>query len=153
MKKKIGVPMFGKRAVSGTDEQPSSLLQAKRTSRSKLLLAWSIVVLPLVWGLYATGQTVAPLISPLNLSPGWINYEVLKSQTIHSANSTWYKEFQRTLQDDFRMDAITLPCCMRRIGVAGLFGADLSNRLNAMGAVSHLLHLQGSLNQQSSFRP
>jgi hypothetical protein len=67
MMKKIGVPMFSKRAVSGTDEQPSSLLQAKRTSRSKLLLAWSIVVLPLAWGLYATGQTAAPLIRTLLL--------------------------------------------------------------------------------------
>jgi hypothetical protein len=64
MMKKIGVPML-KRAVSDTDEQPFFLLEAKRTSRSKLLLAWSIVVLPLAWGLYATEQTAAPLIRTL----------------------------------------------------------------------------------------
>jgi hypothetical protein len=51
--------------VSGTDEQPSSLLPAKRTSRFKLLLAWAIVVLPLAWGLYVTEQTAAPLIRTL----------------------------------------------------------------------------------------
>jgi hypothetical protein len=65
MMMKNDVTMLSKRAVSGTDEQPSSLQQAKRTSRSKLLLAWSIVVLPLAWGLYATGRTAAPLIRAL----------------------------------------------------------------------------------------
>ena len=65
MKKKTDVPMLGKRSVFGTVEKTTSLLQAKRTSRFKLLLAWSIVLLPLVWGLYATGQTVAPLIRTL----------------------------------------------------------------------------------------
>jgi hypothetical protein len=67
MMTKIGVSTPSKRAVSGTDERPSSLLQAKRTSRSRLFLAWSIVVLPLAWGLYATGQTAAPLIRTLLL--------------------------------------------------------------------------------------
>jgi hypothetical protein len=65
MMMKNDVTMLSKRAVSGTDEQPSSLPQAKRTSRSKLLLAWSIVVLPLAWGLYATARTAAPLIRAL----------------------------------------------------------------------------------------
>jgi hypothetical protein len=50
---------------SGTDEQPSSLLQAKRTSRFKLLLAWAIAVLPLAWGFYVTEQAAAPLIRTL----------------------------------------------------------------------------------------
>jgi hypothetical protein len=67
MMTKIGVSTRSKRAVSGTDEQPFSLMQANRTSRSKLLLAWSIVALPLAWGLYATGQTAAPLIRTLLL--------------------------------------------------------------------------------------
>ncbi len=67
MKTKTDVSMPSKRAVPGIDNQPPSLLQAKRTSRSKLLLAWSIVVLPLAWGLYATGQTIAPLIRTLLL--------------------------------------------------------------------------------------
>jgi hypothetical protein len=62
---KNDVTMLSKRAVSGTDEHPSSLPQAKRTPRSKLLLAWSIVVLPLAWGLYATERTAAPLIRAL----------------------------------------------------------------------------------------
>jgi hypothetical protein len=67
MKKKIGVPMLSNRAVSSADEQPSSLLQTKQTSRSKLLLAWSIVLLPLAWGLCETGQIAAPLIRTLLL--------------------------------------------------------------------------------------
>ena len=67
MMMKNDVTMLGKRAVSGTEKQPSSLPQAKRTPRSKLLPAWSIVVLPLVWGLYATGQTAAPLVRTLLL--------------------------------------------------------------------------------------
>ncbi|WP_434557108.1 MFS transporter small subunit [Tunturiibacter psychrotolerans] len=65
MIKEIGTPMLSKRAVSGTEEKSSSLLQANRTSRLKLLLAWSIVVLPLAWGLYATERTTAPLIHTL----------------------------------------------------------------------------------------
>ena len=65
MMMKNDVTMLSKRAVSGTDEQPSSLLHAKRTSRSKLLLAWAIVLLPLAWGLYAAEQTAAPLIRTL----------------------------------------------------------------------------------------
>ena len=64
MMMKNDVTMLSKRAVSGTNEQPP-LPQAKRTPRSKLLLAWSIVVLPLAWGLYATGRTAAPLIRAL----------------------------------------------------------------------------------------
>ena len=64
---KNDVTMLSKRAVSGTDEHPSSLPQAKRTPRSKQLLAWSIVVLPLAWGLYETGGIVAPLIRTLLL--------------------------------------------------------------------------------------
>ena len=67
MMKKIGIPVLSKRAVSGTDEQPSSLPQAKRTGCSKWLLAKSIVVLPLSWGLHATGQTATPLIQSPNL--------------------------------------------------------------------------------------
>jgi hypothetical protein len=59
------VPMLNERVASGTDEQPSSLLHAKRTSRSKLLLAWAIVLLPLAWGLYAAEQTAATLIRTL----------------------------------------------------------------------------------------
>ena len=62
---KNDVTMLGKRAVSGTEKQPSSLPQAKRTSRLRLLLAWSVVVLPLARGLYATGQISAPLIRAL----------------------------------------------------------------------------------------
>jgi hypothetical protein len=58
-------PALSKQDVSGTAEQPSSLLQAKRTSRFMLLLAWAFVVLPLVWGLYITEQTAAPLIRTL----------------------------------------------------------------------------------------
>jgi hypothetical protein len=61
MMKKIGVPTLSKRAVPG----PSSLLQAKRTSCSKLLLAWSVVVLPLGWGLYVTGRSTIPMIRAL----------------------------------------------------------------------------------------
>jgi hypothetical protein len=62
---KIGVPTLNKRVDSGTVKLSSSLLQAKRTARSKLLLAWSIVALPLAWGLYATEQIAAPLIRTL----------------------------------------------------------------------------------------
>jgi len=65
MIKEIGTPMLSKQAVSGTDEQSSSLLQAKRTSRLKLLLAWPIVVPPLAWGLYATGRSTVPMIRAL----------------------------------------------------------------------------------------
>jgi hypothetical protein len=65
MKTKIDVSMPSKLAGSGTGKQPSSLFQAKRTSRLKLVLAWSVVLLPLAWGLYATGQTAAPLIRTL----------------------------------------------------------------------------------------
>jgi hypothetical protein len=65
MMNKIGVSMLSKQALSGTDEQPSSLLLAKRISRSKLFAAWSIVVLPLAWGLYTAEQTAAPLIRAL----------------------------------------------------------------------------------------
>jgi hypothetical protein len=62
---KINVSTTSRGAVPELGEQPSSFSQAKRTSRSKLLLAWSIVALPLAWGLYATAQTVAPLVSAL----------------------------------------------------------------------------------------
>ena len=64
MKKKTDVPMLCKRSVFGTVNK-NNLIAAKRTSLFKLLLAWSIVLLPLVWGLYTTGQTVAPLIRTL----------------------------------------------------------------------------------------
>jgi hypothetical protein len=69
MKKKIDVPMLSKRSVSGTAEKATSFQQAKRRSRFKLILAWSIVLLPLVWGLYVTGQTVAPLLHALRSKP------------------------------------------------------------------------------------
>ncbi|WP_044176781.1 MFS transporter small subunit [Granulicella mallensis] len=62
---KINVSTSNRGAVPDIGEQPSCFSQAKRTSRSKLLLAWSIVVLPLAWGLYATGRTAAPLIRAL----------------------------------------------------------------------------------------
>ena len=65
MTTKINVSTSNRGAVPDIGEQPSSFSQAKRTSRSKLLLAWSIVVLPLAWGLYATGRTAAPLIRAL----------------------------------------------------------------------------------------
>ncbi len=65
MKKNIDVLTLGKRSVLATAEKTTSLLQVKRTSRFKVLLAWSIVLLPLAWGIYATGQTVDPLIRTL----------------------------------------------------------------------------------------
>ena len=67
MKTKTGVSIPSKRAVLGMDNQSSSLLQAKRTSRLKLVVAWSVVMLPLTWGLYETGRIVAPLIRTLLL--------------------------------------------------------------------------------------
>ena len=65
MTKKIDLPALDNPSAFGTAEKTPSSLQAKRTSRFKLLLAWSIVLLPLVWGIYTTGQTVAPLIRTL----------------------------------------------------------------------------------------
>ncbi len=65
MNKEIDFPKLGKPAAFGTAETTTSSLQAKRTSRFKVFLVWFIVLLPLVWGLYATGQTVAPLIRAL----------------------------------------------------------------------------------------
>ena len=62
MTTKTNVSTTRRGAASDIGEQPSSFSQAKRTSRSKLLLAWTIVALPLAWGVYATGQTVAPLV-------------------------------------------------------------------------------------------
>ena len=65
MNKKIGVPTLGERSAFGTAGETSTLPQTTPTSRFKVFLAWSIVLLPLVWGLYVTGQTVAPLIRTL----------------------------------------------------------------------------------------
>ncbi len=65
MKKNIDVLTLGKRSVLATAEKTTSLLQVKRTSRFKVFLVWFIVLLPLLWGLYATGQTVVPLIRAL----------------------------------------------------------------------------------------
>ena len=65
MMTKIDVSMPRKLAGPGTGKQPSSLFQAKSTSRLKLVLAWSVVLLPLAWGLYTTGQTAAPLVRTL----------------------------------------------------------------------------------------
>jgi hypothetical protein len=65
MTTKINVSTTARGAALDVSEQPLSFSQAKRTSRSKLLLAWSIVALPLAWGLYATAQTVAPLVRAL----------------------------------------------------------------------------------------
>ncbi|WP_449548006.1 MFS transporter small subunit [Granulicella mallensis] len=48
-----------------TKEQLSSSSKAKRASRLKLVLAWSVVLLPLAWGLYETGRSVIPLIRTL----------------------------------------------------------------------------------------
>ena len=65
MRAKINVPILGKRSVSATAETTTSLQQAKRSSRFKVLLVWMIVLLPLAWGIYVTGQTVDPLIRTL----------------------------------------------------------------------------------------
>jgi hypothetical protein len=65
MTTKIDVSAAARGAVPDIGEQPSLFSQAKRTSRLKLLLAWSIVALPLAWGLYATAQTLAPLVRAL----------------------------------------------------------------------------------------
>ena len=50
MRAKINVPILGKRSVSATAETTTSLQQAKRSSRFKVLLVWMIVLLPLAWG-------------------------------------------------------------------------------------------------------
>jgi hypothetical protein len=65
MMTKIDVPTPGKRAIPDTGQQRSSSLQVKRRSHLKLVLAWAVVVLPLAWGLYKTGQIVAPLVRAL----------------------------------------------------------------------------------------
>ena len=67
MMTKIDVSMPNKLVGPGTGKQSSSLFQAKRTSRLKLVLAWSVVALPLAWGLYKTRRIVAPLIRTLLL--------------------------------------------------------------------------------------
>jgi hypothetical protein len=68
MNTKIDAPMHSKRAATGIDNQSSSLVHVKQTSRLKLVLAWSVVMLPLAWGLHVTGQIAAQLVRSL-LSP------------------------------------------------------------------------------------
>jgi hypothetical protein len=65
MNMKIDVSMPSKRAAIGIASRSSSLVQVKRTSRLKLVGTWSVVTLPLAWGLYVTGQIAAPLIRML----------------------------------------------------------------------------------------
>ena len=65
MKTKTNVSMPSKRAATGIDNQSSSLVHVKQTSRLKLVLAWSVVMLPLAWGIYVTVQIAAPLIRAL----------------------------------------------------------------------------------------
>ncbi len=65
MKTKNAVPISGRRAIPDTGEQTSYLSKAWITSRLKVVLAWSVVLLPLAWGLYTTGQIAAPLVQAL----------------------------------------------------------------------------------------
>ena len=54
-----------KRAASGIGDQSSLLVRVPNPSRLTLVVSWSVVLLPLAWGLYVTAQIAAPLIRTL----------------------------------------------------------------------------------------